>query len=61
MEYKEAVAILINLLEKYSLKAKEKEAVLTSIGVLDLASIAKNSIKNRIKSQKAKKDKDAEG
>jgi len=43
MEYKKAVAILISLLDKHSLDAEEKEAVLTAIGVLDLASLAKST------------------
>jgi len=60
MEYKTAVTILMNLLDKHSLNAEEKEAVLTGIGVLDWASIAKNRIKSKIKAQKAKRDKDTE-
>jgi hypothetical protein len=58
MEYKQAIAVLMNLLKKDPLCPKEKEAILTGIGLLDMASIAKNSIKNKIKSQKAKQDKD---
>ncbi len=60
MEYKKAVTILISLLDGRSLDAEEKEAVLTAIGVLDCASIAENSIKNKIKAQKAKREKDTE-
>jgi len=60
MEYKKAVAILMSLLDKHSLDAEEKEAVLTAIGVLDLASLAKSSIKRKIKAQKAKRDKSTE-
>jgi len=60
MEYKKAVAILMSLLDKRSLDEKEKEAVLTAIGVLDLASLAKSSIKRKIKAQKAKWEKSTE-
>jgi hypothetical protein len=57
MEYKEALDILIKLAGKSGLTAKEKQAILTAIGVLDMASIAKNRYKMMIKSQKAKKQK----
>ncbi len=60
MEYKKAVAILMSLLDKHSFNAEEKEAVLTAIGVLDLASLAKSSIKRKIKAQKAKRAKSIE-
>ncbi len=60
MEYKEAVAILMKLLDKYKLDEEEKEAVLTAIGLLDLGSLAKSSIKRKIKAIKAKKEKDLE-
>jgi len=60
MEYKKAVTILMSLLDKHSLDAKEKEAVLTAIGVLDWASLAKNRMKRIIKARKAKRDKSIE-
>lgn len=60
MEYKEALSILIKLQGEHSLTSKEKEAVLTAIEVLDMASIAKKSWTNRIKTIKTKKDKDAQ-
>ena len=41
MEYKKAIAILMNILEKRSLAAEEKEAVLTAIGILDWDSLGK--------------------
>lgn len=56
MEYKEAADILIKLLDKHKLKAEEKEAVLTAIGVLSWATLAKS----RMKMLKAKRDKSAE-
>jgi hypothetical protein len=60
MEYKEAAPILIKLLDRYSFDAEEKEAVLKAIGVLDLASIAKKSLTNKMKTQKAKREKSTE-
>lgn len=59
MEYKKAVAILMNLLNKKSLNKEEKEAILTAIGVLDWASLAKNRMKGIIKAKKAKQEKNA--
>ena len=56
MEYQKAVTILKNLLDKHSLDAEEKEAVLTAIGVLVWGSLAKS----KIKAQKAKRDKRTE-
>ncbi len=56
MEYKEAMAILQALLEKHPLDAKEKEAVVTAMGVLSWASLSES----RIRAQKAKRDKSAE-
>jgi hypothetical protein len=56
MEYREAVAILKNLLDKHSLSAEEKEAVLTAIGVLSWGSLSKSKMKAR----KAKRDKSTE-
>ena len=56
MEYQEAIAILKSLLEKHSLNAEEKEAVMTAIGVLSWGSLSKS----RIKAQKAKRDKSTE-
>ena len=53
MEYQEAIAILRSLLDRHSLDAKEKEAVMTAIGVLSWGSLAKSKIKAR----KAKRDK----
>ena len=34
MEYQKAITILKSLLDRYSLSAEEKEAVMTAIGVL---------------------------
>lgn len=56
MENERAFAILKNMLKKHSLNADEKEAVLTAIGILSLASTAKS----RIKALKVKRDKSAE-
>jgi hypothetical protein len=56
MEYQKAIAILKSLLDKHSLDAEEKEAVLTAIGVLSWGSLSKS----KIKAQKAKRDKSTE-
>ena len=56
MEYEKAIAILKSLLDRRSLNAEEKEAVLTAIGVLSWGSLSKS----KIKAQKAKRDKSTE-
>jgi hypothetical protein len=53
MEYEKAITILKSLLDRQSLNAEEKEAIMTAIGLLSLGSLAKS----RIKAQKAKRDK----
>ena len=53
MEHQKAIVILKNLLDKPSLSAEEKEAVMTAIGILSWTSLSKS----RIKTQKAKRDK----
>ena len=53
MEYEKAIAILKSLLDKHSLDAEEKEAVMTAIGLLSWGSLSKS----KIKAQKAKRDK----
>ena len=56
MEYQEAIAILKSLLDRRSLDAEEKEAVMTAIGMLSWGSLSKS----KIKTQKAKRDKSTE-
>jgi hypothetical protein len=56
MEYKKAIAILKNLLDRYSLDTEEKEAVMTAIGILSWGSLSKS----KIKAQKANRDKSTE-
>jgi len=56
MEYQKAIAILKSLLDRHSLDAEEKEAVMTAIGILSLGSLSKS----KIKAQKAKRDKSTE-
>ncbi len=53
MEHKKALNILISMQGRYSLKAEEKEAVLTAIGVLSWSYLAQS----RIKAKKAKQNK----
>ena len=52
MEHKQAISVLIKILNKPELNAEEKEAVTTAIGVLGWASLAKA----RVKAIKAKRD-----
>lgn len=54
MKDKEASLILLSLLEKYSLTKREKEAVLTAIGVLGWTSLVEGKI-NSLK-EKRKRD-----
>jgi hypothetical protein len=54
MEYKKAITILLEILNKYSLNVEEKEAIVIAIGTLDCGSLAKNRIKGIIKGRKAK-------
>ena len=56
MEYQEAIAILKSLLDRHSLDAKEKEAVMTAIGILSWGALSKSKMKAR----KAKRDKSTE-
>ena len=56
MEHKKAIDILKSLLDKHPLNAKEKEAVMTAIGILSWTSLSKS----RLKTQKAKRDKSTE-
>ncbi len=53
MEYQKAIEILKSLLESHTLDAREKEAVMTAIGVLSWGSLSQS----KIKAQKAKRDK----
>ena len=54
MEPREAIAILLNLRGKYPLDAKEKEAAMLAIGVLDSAALSKNRIKGILAKRKNK-------
>jgi hypothetical protein len=60
MEYKKAIDILLKMLDKGSLSAEEKEAILTAIGTLDCGALAKNRLKRIIKTQKARREKGLE-
>lgn len=52
MKHKEALGILIGLLEKYSFKADEKTAIETAVGLLSWTSLGES----KIASQKAKNE-----
>ncbi len=56
MEYQKAIAILRILLDRHSLDAEEKEAIMTATGVLSWGSLSKS----KIKAQKAKRDNSTE-
>jgi hypothetical protein len=56
MEYDKAIAILKSLLDRQSLNAEEKEAVMTAIGILSWGALSKS----KIKAQKAKREKSTE-
>ena len=52
MEYEKAIAILTNLLDKFSLNTGEKEAIAVALGLLSWAILSQN----RIKGLKAKRE-----
>jgi len=56
MEYKEAITILKTLLEKHPLDDKEKEAVMTALGVLSWGGL----YESRLKDRKSRRDKSVE-
>jgi hypothetical protein len=46
MDHKEAIKILLSLLKKNTLTPKEKQAVLTAIGVFSWTSLAQSKLKS---------------
>ncbi len=56
MDHKQASQILIGLLEKSALSAKEKAAITTAIGVLAWTALAENRIKTIKDAQNRKKN-----
>ncbi len=58
MEDKEAIEILTQLIEKYPLSEKEKEAVSSAIGALGWMKLGNQRIKNIIRAKKAEKKKE---
>jgi hypothetical protein len=56
MEYKEAIEVLKDLLKKHPLDEKEKEAVMTALGVLSWGGLYESKLKDK----KVKRDKSAE-
>ena len=56
MEYKEAITILKTLLKKHPLDDKEKEAVMTALGVLSWGGLYESELKDR----KSRRDKSVE-
>jgi len=57
MEDKEAIEILMKLLDKELISGKEKEAVRSAIGILSWTKLGQSRIKSLKKSQQAKRDK----
>lgn len=55
MDDKKAAAILMGLLEKYSLDEEEKEAIKSAIGILSWTSLAQSRMKN-LKEKRDKKN-----
>ena len=56
MEDKEAIKILMRMLDNGSLTDEEKEAVRTAVGILSWSALGQARIKSIAKSQKAKKE-----
>lgn len=61
MEDKEAIEILTQLLEKYSLSKKEKEAIAIAVGALGWTKLGKARLENIIRARKHEKEKDIKG
>lgn len=57
MEDKEAIKILMRMIEKYSLSSEEKEAVLAAIGILSWTQLGEGRIRRLAKAQKAQRAK----
>ncbi len=55
MEDKEALEILTSMLDRDMLSEKERQAILTAVGILSWSKLGQGRIKNIIKSQKAKR------
>ncbi|MDD5098531.1 MAG: hypothetical protein PHD31_02335 [Candidatus Pacebacteria bacterium] len=60
MEYKEAINVLLKIMDRRSLSVEEKEAILIAIGTLDCGSLAENRLKKIMQVKKVKRDKDIE-
>lgn len=56
MEYNEAIEILQGILKNHPLNEKEKEAVMTALGVLSWGGLYESKLKDR----KSKRDKSAQ-
>jgi hypothetical protein len=56
MEDKEAIEILTKMLTEHEFSPKEKQAVLTAIGILSWSKLGKSRIEQIAKKQKAKKE-----
>jgi len=54
VDYREAIEVLIEMLEKYDFEEKEKQTIKTAIGTLDWGAFAKSRQKRIIKAKKNK-------
>jgi microsomal dipeptidase-like Zn-dependent dipeptidase len=60
MDDKKAIDVLMKLLKKRNLSDEEMEAVLTALGVLDMAVLGQSRMKSIIKAKKDKRAKSIE-
>lgn len=58
MDYKEAIKILLDIIQKYPLSEKEKEALRIAMGTLDCGVLVGNRQNMIIKNKKAKQERD---
>lgn len=60
MEYKEAIVVLLKMLEERGFTEAEKEALLKAVGTLDAAALGTTRMRGIAKAHRAKRDKDTE-
>lgn len=60
MEYKEALEILLKMLQTHSFKPQEKAAIVTAISTLDAGSLMDTRFKGILKNRKTKREKSLE-
>ncbi len=60
MEYQEAITILKSMLDKHSFDEREKEAIMTAMGVLSWGALAKSKMKASRANREAKQNRSTE-